>query len=72
MPRMRKMLPAELPEPDDRPALLADSYLSGETGAHLCSGPTASGKTRYAVNLAHHYLFLKSFRRPVRFIEVWT
>jgi len=58
MPRMRKMLPAELPEPEIiDPALLADSCLSGETELICVLGPTASGKTRYAVNLAHQLPF---------------
>lgn len=58
MPRMRKMLPAELPEPETIDlALLADSCLSGETELICVLGPTASGKTRYAVNLAHQLPF---------------
>jgi len=45
--------PAELPSPEtiDVPALL-DSYLSGEIDLICVVGPTASGKTRYAVGLA--------------------
>ena len=46
-------MPMELPEPEviDVPALLA-SCLSGETEMICVLGPTASGKTRYAVGLA--------------------
>ena len=44
---------AELPEPEqiDVPALAA-AYASGEIDLICVLGPTASGKTRYAVNLA--------------------
>lgn len=53
MPKMRKTLPAELPEPViiDVGAL-AESCRSGSTALVCVLGPTASGKTRYAVNLA--------------------
>ena len=46
-------MPVELPEPEviDVGSLLA-SYLSGETEMICVLGPTASGKTRYAVQLA--------------------
>ena len=46
---------AELPEPEeiDVPAL-AQMYASGETDLICVLGPTASGKTRYAVSLARH------------------
>ena len=46
-------MPVELPEPEqiDVPALL-ESCLSGETEMICVLGPTASGKTRYAVQLA--------------------
>ena len=46
-------MPVELPEPEviDVPALL-QSCLSGETEMICVLGPTASGKTRYAVALA--------------------
>lgn len=53
MPRFRKTLPAELPEPEqiDIQALAADC-LSGALELICVLGPTASGKTRYAVRLA--------------------
>ena len=53
MPHVRMTMPVELPEPEviDVPALLA-SCLSGETEMICVLGPTASGKTRYAVRLA--------------------
>lgn len=58
MPKMRKMLPAELPVPETiNLASLADSCLSGETELICVLGPTASGKTRYAVNLARRLPF---------------
>ena len=46
--------PAPLPEPEviDVESVLHD-YLSGNTDLIVVLGPTASGKTRYAVNLAH-------------------
>ena len=46
--------PAPLPEPEviDVRDLL-DQYLSGAIDLIVVLGPTASGKTRYAVNLAH-------------------
>ena len=46
-------MPVELPEPEviDVQSLLA-SCLSGETEMICVLGPTASGKTRYAVQLA--------------------
>ena len=53
MPHIRMTMPVELPEPEviDVPALL-QSCLSGETEMICVLGPTASGKTRYAVQLA--------------------
>ena len=53
MPHIRMTMPVELPEPEviDVPALL-QSCLSGETEMICVLGPTASGKTRYAVALA--------------------
>ena len=53
MPKIRKTLPAELPAPEiiDVGAL-AESCRSGSTSLICVLGPTASGKTRYAVNLA--------------------
>ena len=53
MPKFRKPLPAELPEPEviDLPALAAD-LRSGAVELVCVLGPTASGKTKYAVRLA--------------------
>ena len=53
MPHIRMTMPVELPEPEviDVPALLR-SCLSGETEMICVLGPTASGKTKYAVRLA--------------------
>ena len=55
---------AELPEPEilDIPALLA-AFDAGETDLFCVLGPTASGKTRYAVQLARVFNRLKG--RPV-------
>ena len=45
---------AKLPDPEViDPAALAGAYANGETDLIVVLGPTASGKTRYAVNLAH-------------------
>lgn len=53
MPLLRKTLTAQLPEPEIVDlAALADKCRSGEVGLVCVLGPTASGKTRYAVNLA--------------------
>ncbi len=53
MPKIRKPLPAELPEPEiiDLDALAAD-LRSGAVELVCVLGPTASGKTKYAVRLA--------------------
>ncbi len=53
MPKYRKPLPAELPEPEiiDLEALAAD-LRSGAVDLVCVLGPTASGKTKYAVRLA--------------------
>ena len=53
MPHIRMTMPVELPEPEtiDVKALLR-SCLSGETEMICVLGPTASGKTKYAVQLA--------------------
>ena len=53
MPKQFLTIPAGLPEPEavDPAAVLAD-YRSGETDLICVLGPTASGKTRYAVQLA--------------------
>ena len=53
MPKIRKMLPAELPEPEVIDVgELARSCRDGGTVLVCVLGPTASGKTRYAVSLA--------------------
>ena len=45
---------AKLPDPETiDPAALARAYASGEIDLICVLGPTASGKTRYAVQLAH-------------------
>ena len=53
MPKIRKPLPAELPEPEtiDLDALAA-SLRDGRVDLVCVLGPTASGKTKYAVRLA--------------------
>lgn len=53
MPKFRKPLPAELPEPEiiDTDSLAAD-LREGRLDMVCVLGPTASGKTRYAVGLA--------------------
>ena len=53
MPHIRMTMPVELPEPEtiDVPALLR-SCLTGETEMICVLGPTASGKTKFAVQLA--------------------
>ena len=53
MPKIRKTLPAELPEPEvlDLAALAGDCR-SGSVSRICVLGPTASGKTRFAVSLA--------------------
>ena len=54
MPKIRKTLPAELPEPGtlDLPALVRE-WRSASLDLPVVLGPTASGKTRFAVQLAH-------------------
>ena len=54
MPKFRQNLPAELPPAEslDVPALL-ESYKKGDTDLICVLGPTASGKTRFAVRLCH-------------------
>ena len=45
--------PAELPQPESiNPEAILKMYAAGETDLICILGPTASGKTRYAVNLA--------------------
>ncbi|MBQ6015688.1 MAG: tRNA dimethylallyltransferase [Bacteroidales bacterium] len=53
MPKIRKPLPAELPEPEtiDLDALVASLH-DGRVDLVCVLGPTASGKTKYAVRLA--------------------
>ena len=53
MPRQQKPIPAELPQPEQVAAAdVLASYLSGEIDLISVLGPTASGKTKYAVRLA--------------------
>ena len=53
MPKIRKTLPAELPNPEQLDLnALAQACLNGETTLICVLGPTASGKTHYAVKLA--------------------
>ena len=56
MPRFRKPLPAELPEAESIDiAVLSQSLRSGAIDMVCVLGPTASGKTRYAVGLARSF-----------------
>ena len=51
-----KTVPAELPQPEKiDAALLAERILAGEIDLPVVLGPTASGKTRYAVGLAREF-----------------
>lgn len=51
---MKKPLPAPLPDPETvDPEALARSFGNGDIDLIVVLGPTASGKTRYAVQLAH-------------------
>ena len=53
MPRLKHSIPAELPAPEQLDlAQLAADYASGRCDLVVVLGPTASGKTRYAVGLA--------------------
>ena len=53
MPKIRLPLPAELPESEEIDVeSLVRSYRAGEIDMICVLGPTASGKTRYAVQLA--------------------
>lgn len=48
--------PAPLPEPEEIDVLsILEAYSSGEIDLVVVLGPTASGKTRYAVNLAREF-----------------
>ena len=61
MPHQKLTIPAELPEPEviDVKALL-ESCLDGTYDAVCVLGPTASGKTRYAVELCRQFAALGS------------
>ncbi len=53
MPRLRHSLVAELPEPEQLDfTQIARDYAAGRCDLIVVLGPTASGKTRYAVELA--------------------
>ena len=53
MPRLKHSIPAELPEAEQLDlAQLAQDYAAGRVDLIVVLGPTASGKTRYAVALA--------------------
>ena len=53
MPRLKHSITAELPAPEQLDfAQLASDWLAGRTDLIVVLGPTASGKTRYAVSLA--------------------
>lgn len=54
MPHCSKSITAELPEPEQIDfAALAESWRSGGTDLFVVLGPTASGKTKFAVRLSH-------------------
>ena len=54
MPVLKHTLTVELPEAETLdPASLAAAFRSGETDLIVVLGPTASGKTKFAVRLAH-------------------
>ena len=53
MPRLKHSIPAELPEAEQLDLTqLAQDYAAGKVDLIVVLGPTASGKTRYAVALA--------------------
>ena len=53
---------AKLPEPEEiDPSALAKAYAAGDIDLICVLGPTASGKTRYAVQLAHKIRFSHPF-----------
>ena len=53
MPRLKHSIPAELPQAEQLDfAQLAREYAAGDCDLIVVLGPTASGKTRYAVSLA--------------------
>lgn len=54
MPHRSKSITAELPEPEELDiTALADALRRGDVNLIVVLGPTASGKTKYAVRLAH-------------------
>ena len=54
MPHRSKSITAELPEPEELDiTALADALRRGDVNLLVVLGPTASGKTKYAVRLAH-------------------
>lgn len=54
MPKLRIPLAAELPQPEEIDVeAIVSGYLNGSIDLVCVLGPTASGKTRYAVQLAH-------------------
>ena len=56
MPHIRLTIPAELPPPEYiDPAAVLDAYLRGEYDCICVLGPTASGKTRYALDLCRRF-----------------
>jgi len=64
MPVQRFTIPAEIPEPEQLDLqALAGSLASGATDCVCVLGPTASGKTRYAVQLCHELDALLGERR---------
>ena len=60
IPPMAPMPEAEVIDP----AFLADAYARGEIDLICVLGPTASGKTRYAVELAHSLSVMAGSDRP--------
>lgn len=69
---MSKSIPAELPAPEMIDAAeVLDEYLSGRCSLICVLGPTASGKTRYAVRLAHELSAAAAGSAPeVRGVEI--
>lgn len=64
---MKTTILAELPEPEIiDPGALYESYSSGATDLVVVLGPTASGKTKYAVRLANEFA---SFGRRAEIIS---
>lgn len=71
MPKKSKSLIARLPDPEilDVARLLED-YVNGDIDLICVLGPTASGKTRYAVELARKLLALRGEDSPVKGVEI--